>query len=69
MQCYEGELMRAYMHKIATFVDPGFKRDDLLLSDMLVELGAETLEQLIELEQVAIKKIVAHYHAVIGDAA
>jgi len=61
MQCYEYQMMLAHIYTVVTLVNPEFERDDFLLSDILADVGVDTIEELLNIDQSTIIQIAGPY--------
>ena len=61
MQCYEYQMKLAQIYTVVTLVNPEFERDDFLLSDILADVGVDTIEELLNIDQSTIIQIAGPY--------
>lgn len=61
MQCFESKMMRLYFFKIISRQNPDLHYDDLVLSDLLVERGIDSIEDLLQLELEELETIASQF--------
>ena len=59
MQCFEAEATRTFLLALCRELNPALERDDLLLDDVLSELGIDTVAKLYRLGEDALSALVA----------